>query len=460
VLSQQVGYAGVVYWDLKHNTPREDDVFTKQLAGKLAEAIQPFDKNLSDEITAAGESVGDVVKTVLSLLSDDKKRILLIINGLDKVLSSSSISRNFWDYIRDLALGYSLRIVTGSQKPLREICFTKESQTSDFWEIFAQRPVRLGPLQSKDFDHIAEPLKSRQIEFTEDAIASVFRWTGGVPLLLAALLNEVSGISAKGCQVNEKDIDKCGDSMMINISEVLDSLWSRIPFESRVDLVAIRDGDITVESIGRGRADYLVNAGFITDIDNNLTLSCHAIERVLADKHQDLHSINHLFTHGKYTSSMRDVLELRLAGISCTDAALNRLRTLIGLMLADIETDTIAALNHLRSVLECSIDVIWYSEDPTTTRNLPGNFLTFLQTDNWWKERLLEKISNFGNTFPPSSERATCLTLIDMITRGPNKLSSQVSRASYILLNHIKATGDYTNHRDGSIIESEFAIAN
>jgi hypothetical protein len=57
--------------------------------------------------------------------------------------AGTGLTRILWDQLRSLGQKASLRLVTGSRCPLRELCKTEESRTSDFWEITVGRGAGL-----------------------------------------------------------------------------------------------------------------------------------------------------------------------------------------------------------------------------------------------------------------------------------------------------------------------------
>jgi hypothetical protein len=142
------GYLTSVYWDLGHETPGTDQEFFGSFAGAVRAALLGRRDDLANEINP--ERGKKDLNDIFDLLADDNQRLLVIMDGLDRALSATTLTRNLWDGLKALGDKKSLWFVTGSRKKLRELCKTKESQTSDFWAIFNPNPVRLGKLDDSD----------------------------------------------------------------------------------------------------------------------------------------------------------------------------------------------------------------------------------------------------------------------------------------------------------------------
>jgi Cdc6-like AAA superfamily ATPase len=126
-------YITTVHWDLRHEPGLTGANFRTRLAEEVARVLVPLRPDLEEEPNYQWLSV------VLSILDDEGKRLLVVLDGLDRVLVAPGITRNLWDNLRALAQKRSLPLVTGSRRRLREICAGEDSRTSDFWEIFTRR---------------------------------------------------------------------------------------------------------------------------------------------------------------------------------------------------------------------------------------------------------------------------------------------------------------------------------
>ena len=129
-------YVTSLYWDLRHGTPSTDDEFRRSFAQRVKDALEPTQPDLAEYLELEAEELSDLLHLVFDEMKSQGIRFLAVLDGFDHVLARSGITKNLWDELRNLGQMPSLRLVTGSRSPLRELCRTEDSRTSDFWEIF------------------------------------------------------------------------------------------------------------------------------------------------------------------------------------------------------------------------------------------------------------------------------------------------------------------------------------
>ena len=109
-------YAGTILWDGGHLTPSSNADFMTVLSRKVAEELRAVDQQRFDayaEQLGSGD-YGDL-REVTEALQDEQVRVLLLLDGLDRPLAADTLTRNFWDQLRELASQPSLRLVTPSR---------------------------------------------------------------------------------------------------------------------------------------------------------------------------------------------------------------------------------------------------------------------------------------------------------------------------------------------------------
>ena len=92
-----------------------------------------------------------------------------MLDDFDYALADAGLTRNLWDQLRSLAQKTSLKFVTRSRRPLRELCRAEESRTSDFWEIFYDTPIRVAALDDADRGGFLESLLAAGCTLDEPA---------------------------------------------------------------------------------------------------------------------------------------------------------------------------------------------------------------------------------------------------------------------------------------------------
>ena len=74
---------------------------------------------------------------------------LFALDGCDNLLLGSNVTRNLWDNLRFLSEMESLKTRDRKQAPVRDLCHSPESKTSDFWNIF-KTPFALNAMSEAD----------------------------------------------------------------------------------------------------------------------------------------------------------------------------------------------------------------------------------------------------------------------------------------------------------------------
>ena len=170
-----------VHVDLRRDTPMSDEAFKRRLAEEIGVALQPVRPQIAEYLELEEEAVHESLDLVFSELDRERVRVLVVLDGFDYVLAGSGLTRNLWDQLRSLAQKSSLRLVTGSRRPLRELCRTEESRTSDFWEIFYDTPIRVGVLDDTDWEPFLQPLLDAGCTVDGSARKEIANWTPAVP---------------------------------------------------------------------------------------------------------------------------------------------------------------------------------------------------------------------------------------------------------------------------------------
>ena len=137
----------------------------RRFAEEIKSALRAVRPQLEELIELEDETMHEVLGIVFDDLDKEGTCILVVLDGFDYALAGTGLTRNLWDQLRVLAQTRSLRLVTGSRRPLRELCRTEESRTSDFWEIFYDTPLRVTALADADVTEFLQPLRDLGCEF-------------------------------------------------------------------------------------------------------------------------------------------------------------------------------------------------------------------------------------------------------------------------------------------------------
>ena len=433
------GYLTTVHIDLRHDTPRSDDAFKRRFAAEVKAALRPKRTELSEYIGLDDAAVHESLDLVFTELEGESARILVVLDGFDYALAGTELTRNLWDQLRSLAQRTSLRFVTGSRRPLRELCRTEESRTSDFWEIFYDTPVRVTALDDSDWGAFLQPLLDAGCTFDVPARKEIVNWTGGVPLLVCVLLQELWE-KHRGAALSEPEIDHTAEAVLNERREVLADLWDDCDIELRTDLGTLAGGGIPLAGLSNDRRRAIEDRGVGRVSENRLRGSCRLIQRYAKEQAPALADLTRIFgTVSGFKTHVQTFLELRLKQVA-TPSGDQSLHDFVSRAIEDIGCNPELAINGIRGIAERALTLIWEAELPPD-KTLPLDWLKDLQRGG------VKSLPEDGGKLPRGSS-AQCRVL-RLITGSDRTLrqSKYVTKTTYLLVDHLKSVGDFGQHR-------------
>ncbi|WP_419162459.1 hypothetical protein [Candidatus Palauibacter sp.] len=424
-------YAASVYWDLRHGTPRTNAEFRRRFAEKAKQALAERHPDLADSLEPDDEALGDpLLDLVFEALECRADRLLAVLDGFDHVLAEAGITRNLWDYMRQLAQRASLRLVTGSRDRLRELCKTEESRTSDFWEIFYDTPLQVGCFEQSDWSGFLEPFELKRVKLDESARKEIINWTGGAPVLAAALASRLFSEAPDDVTLSKRHVDKVAEALLETPGESLAALWDDCSTQLRSDLVELGRGVEPIANIPESRRKILEQRGFAVSARGGLRSSCRLMKRYAAEREEGITSLRRLFGDAEaFEDNIRGVFELRLDQIVQADPELlGRVRKAV----RDLYPQPEDSLIWFRNIRDRALDLIWNAELPTD-RSLP---------DTWKRADVFSH-----NDKLPHSRGAQC-GILRKITGGPehSAVARYVTKPTALLVDHIHGVGNFGQH--------------
>ena len=391
------GYLAAVYVDLRHGTPTSDQEFMRRFAEEVKTALQPVRPRLEELIDLEDETMHEVLGLVFEDLEKEGMRILVVLDGFDYALAGTGLTRTLWDQLRVLAQTPSLRLVTGSRRPLRELCRTEESRTSDFWEIFYDTPLRVTALGNADVTDFLRPLRDMGCEFDGPARKEVSNWTGGVPLLLCALLQRLWA-EHRGERLAKPEIDRAAEKLLAERRQLLDALWDDCDGELHADLGVLGDQDIRLTDLSDRRRRAMEERGFGRVSGNRLRSSCRLMQRYAQAQAPAIADLTRLLgTAVGFATHVRSLLELRLAQVS-VDTADEDLRAFVKNAIRDLAPVPERALVWIRSIANRALKLVWEAELP------PDSTLPVEWRDEW--DGIRSELSDRPREAAPLTRRA------------------------------------------------------
>lgn len=460
-------YLTSLYWDLRHQTPRTDAEFRQRFAEQVKVALKPVRADLAEYLDPEDEALFDLLHLVFEEMERERLRLLAVLDGFDHVLGDGTITRNFWDEMRALGQRGSLRLVTGSRRRLRELCKSEDSRTSDFWEIFFDTPIQVGCFEDDDWDGFLAPFASRGIELDSSARKEFANWTGGVPVLAAALASRVLAETREGVSLSKPDVDRIAETMAGEPPDALAGLWEDCPEELRSDLAELAKGVVALPKVSKERRIHLALRGYARPSRRGLKSSCRLMAEYAHLRRSEVENLRRMFgDDAGFEGNIRGLLELRLAQLAGVDPELrgnvhdairkvvperapNSLPKLEDPTRSDPTPSTVWA----RSIAERALDLIWDAEIGSD-RSLPDEWKSVFP-EGW---AVFKKWSTSGQF--PQDLGPQCGILRHITGTQQNvRVTKFITKPTSILVDHIQSVGNFGQHRQGQKISIAFAAA-
>ena len=351
-----------------------------------------------------------------------------MLDSFDSVSIGTKVTRNLLDNLLSLTRLKSLTLVTGSRRQLIDICKTKEARLSFFWEIFsAQPPIKVTAPDEVDLVSFLGPLKKAGSDLDPSAHKEIVNWTGGVPVLVCALLQKLWD-EKPSRKLLKKDVDEAAEALRHERNDLLAGLWEECDVDLRADLGVLADGTTTIprSRISEDRLREIEDRGFGRVSGKNLASSCRLIQRYVQGQKQAVTDLNRLFgTASDFETNVRALLELRLKQVRKNGKADETICRYVSQAIKDIQPDPYEALTRFRIIVDHALGLIWKAEFSG------GKTLMNFQRD--------ELPTGLGPQ----------LSILDSATGKYNKTGREtrfVTKKTYFLVNHLKSLRDVADH--------------
>jgi hypothetical protein len=438
-LGRGVGdYLTAAYWDFRHGAPDSDLWFFRRLAQVVRASLELARPDLAREILPEDAGVLDQLDFVVDALQEESKRVLVIFDGFDELFAGEGITKNLLDKLLTWAQTQAFVFVTGSRRPLRELCRSSDLRSSVLWEAFNPNPIRLHCLEEEDWEGMLAPLADHGVTIDGACRKELVNWTGGVPILAAAMLLMIHREVTDGHVVTRAAVERAAEGVAEEYKDVLAELWDECPTELQAVVSELLAGERASAWFPRAATRELVHRGLVRAVSDRVKVGCRLVADYARPLASEVSDLNRLFgDSARYHRSFRRILELRLGQISGCDDVLVSLVSRAVLNLDQPE----AALVWARSIAERALDLVWDKEIPS--RRIPAE----------WVQRLKhvgEKPPEDGRVPPRRGAQCWLLRLL-MGTEKIERLASRVTKPTSLLIDHLQSVGDFGQHRDGMI---------
>ena len=450
----QPGYLGAAYLDLRRRTPLTDDELRERFADKLAAAVEESWPEGAELLRFDDVEIKERLGLVGRELAKTDESVLIVMDGFDDVLANPGITSEIWDGLLSIASEPVLRYVTGSRLPLRELCRTEESRTSDFWEIFHDVPVIVGCLDDRDWEEFLAPFDQERVRLDESAHQQLHDWTGSVPILLTALLQSTWDWVEPGATVSGEDVDRLAERLMERRRQLLAALWEECTAEMKTDLADLTRGELRVRAVPESRLRRLERRGFVRREGKRIVFACGLMERFVERESAGVTSLQRVFGDAElFQQNVRMLLEVRLAQVPVADETLHGY---VEQAIRHLQPEPRHSTVWVRSIADRALDLIWERElrDGIT---LPESWMIA------WRRAGIQHLPDDGHGRVPS-ERGRQLRLLRYATgsgvggRSLKRLTRWVTKPTALLVDHLQSVGNFGQHQDDEVTAT-FAVS-
>jgi hypothetical protein len=440
-------FVSAAYVDLRHAPPTDDSTFRRRFAEVVKNTLATAKPDVAEYIDLNDEGIFELLDLALQELGQQSARLLVVLDGFDHVLAGTGITRNLWDQLRSLAQKSSLRLVTGSRQPLRELCKTEESRTSDFWEIFYDTPVVVGPFAENDWDDLLAPLTGNGVTVDGSGRKELLNWSGGVPVLAASLLERLATAARNGSAISKPEVDKTAEDMLEQPPAHLEQLWDDCGFDLRGDVAALAEKEndgVLLSEFSSQRQRALSGRGYGVMSGNRMRSGCRLMARYALQQGPAVADVKRLFgAEADYHANIGGLLEFRLTHLAARGAD-EQLLNYLRLAIRDVDTAPEVSLVTIRSLVQRALQLIWNAELPES-RVLPEDWV-----NEWRQAGAAPRWLDDRRRIPSGDgQQMYALTLLTGTKIGHSLVERKaryLTKPTVLMLDHLQSVGDFGQH--------------
>lgn len=431
----------VVHWHLGRECPKDNEAFFKRFCTELLESLSTDEQTKEyygkDLETGTFEDLRDVMED----LSESGTPVLMLWDMLDSPLSQPDITSDLWGMVRSLFYGKAHRIVTSSRKLPSELVRDVATEESPFWNIFDLNAVRLLPFDEADQAAVLSTVTSHN--FSAGARTELQNFTGGVPVLYLAMLNQLMTTHGPG-EISDKRVREAEEGTLDGAAGRLQKdLW-RGCSESAKNLyheICAISGGVDQKSVAREDRDLLLENGFAARNGNKLIGACRLLQSRVSESAADRLALSRLFKGPEeYENSIKGLLELRSALVPDSMA---RVKQFLRRGISDLPDAPDVCLSSVRGIVDACLDLIFEKElgKPPV---IPQQWF-----NDWASAGERGPEQNWIQQFP--SKRGHQVRLLKLMTGTQSSAAKAryVSRATATLMDSAHGFGDLGQHTDG-----------
>ena len=281
-------------------------------------------------------------------------------------------------------------------------------------------------------------------------------WTGGTPILAAAMLSRLYDQTPNGATLSNTDINKLGKNVLEECRDILGGLWEDCNSDMQDNLAALAEQgkDLLRSEIPPLRLKALQKRGFVSVSGNRVKSSCRIIQQYASLQKSKVENIRRLFgSRKKFEGNIRALLELRLSQINDNNDVDQKLYHYVERAVRDLQPEPELAINSMRGVADYALRLVWNAE-------LPKNNLIPSAWVQQWKyngENIRDEIAE-GKV--PLSLTGKCRLLQLMTgTQKSKAVTKFITKPTYLLIDHLQSVGHFGQHIEGNPVTLSFAAS-
>ena len=394
----------------------------------------------------------DLLQLAFEELRDQKKRVLLMLDGFDEVLLSTDITVNNWDNMRLLGEMPSVRFVTCTRRRLVDLCARPESLLSPFFNLFSVSSF-LSPLTEGEVREIVEPLRRRGISLESGVEKELYNHSGGIPIVASLICKQLwDSFVAGKTLITRNDLLEAISRVTSNEGkDILKALWKDCDEDERADFGDLIGGKIVnAFDIPGDRRDSLSQRGFISIDGNKVSVRSRAVEQYAKDHDTNASGLRRMFgSREAFDANIQALLQLRLSSLRGADP---KICTFVRLAIQELDQPDVV-LNQVRAAVERALDMWLVLEFPD--RKIPVDW-----ADGW---RDKDRDGNDPEYRPPTgsvpTRRGGQCYLLHLVADPRKAGKTRVRQSTQLLIDTLHSIGDFGQHREGEIPPTMFGAS-
>jgi hypothetical protein len=439
-------FDGCTHFSVKHDTISGDADFYSVIAKKIAPAVESIDPEIANDLRSGGLDIWEMTRIVFETLEERGERVLVLFDDFDVVPLIDGLTKNVWDNLRALASRSSIRFVTASRRPLRELhsINPEEWWTSDFHRIFAS--VRVGAMGEDGLNEFLEPILDRADSLADGAKTEIMGQTGGIPPLVTQVCHQLWEQGSDYGTVQHTDVQEETKTLYENSHWILSDLWEQLSESKKEVLTDLASGTTLMKGkdVRTQTVNSLETRGCVRVDGQKVKSGSRLLSRFAREYGDATTSLGrHFGDCNSYEQNIPRVLEHRFEHVDHLD---ERLRDFTRNALE--KTDTLhVLLQQIRAIARRGTQL-------TIRRELPDGEIP----DEWirkWQDSGLHDCPQ-GET--PDSTREQ-LSLIRKAVDNRNSIETTVTRSTYELLEFLHRAGNFGQHLGDEPVYQGFAMS-